>query len=103
MVRALLGQPVGVSLPAPPPGVVVLVESPPVSLLLLLSPPLLLLLSPPELEPGAAESDLLPPQPALNRIDPKARAHVSESTFRSIAMPVKCQLFGLARQSDTCN
>jgi hypothetical protein len=81
MVRALLGQPLGVSSLAPPPGVELVESSPPLSLLLL-SPPLL----PPVLELGAAESDLLPPQPALNKTDPRAKAHVSESTFRNIAM-----------------
>jgi hypothetical protein len=103
MVRALLGQPVGVSLlllllSAPPPGVVVLLVSPPLSLLLLLSPPLLL----PALELEVAEL-LLPPQPALNRTDPKARAHVSESTFRNIAMFDRCQSAGSPRHIDTCN
>jgi hypothetical protein len=100
MVRALLSQPVGCSvLSAPPPGVVVLVESPPSLLVLALSPPLLL----PALELGLAPSDLLLPQPAPTKTDAKARAHVSESTFRNIAIVLKCQLHMLARHIDTCN
>src|SRR5450432_2042986 len=92
MVRALLSQPVGLSVPsAPPPGVVVVVVSPPSSLALL-SPPLLLPpVSEPAVEPGVAPPDLLPPQPALSKTDVRARAQVSESTFRNIAIVVWCQ------------
>src|SRR5450631_1937367 len=96
MVRALLSQPVGFSVPAaPPPGVIVLVASPP-SLLLLLSPALLLppVVAPLLSEPGVAPPDLLPPQPALSRTDVRARAQVSESTFRNIAIVVMGQSRG---------
>jgi hypothetical protein len=103
MVRAFMGHPVGVSLPAPPPGFVVLVESPAsplvVVVVLLLSPPLLA----PLLELEVASDLLLPPQPEPSKTDPKARAHVSESTFRNIAMFDKCQLVASVRQPDTCN
>ena len=96
MVRALLSQPVGFSVPsAPPPGVVVVVASPP-SLLLLLSPPLLL---PPVSEPGVAPPDLLLPQPVLSKTDVRARATLSESTFRNIAIVVRCQSRGRAGAS----
>jgi hypothetical protein len=106
MVRALFGHPVGVSvLSAPPPGVVVLVASPPSPLETLLSPPplvVLLLVLPAVLEPEAAEL-LLPPQPALNKTDPKASAHVTESTLRNIAMFDRWQSAGSARHNDTSN
>jgi hypothetical protein len=102
MVRALFGQPVGVSLlSAPPPGVVVVVESPPSSLLLplLVSPPLLL----PPLLLGLGLAELLPPQAALNKTDPRASARVTESTFRNIAMFDWWQSGAVVRQGDTSN
>jgi hypothetical protein len=73
--------------------------SPPLSSLLLpLLPPLL-----PPLELGVVESVLLPPQPALNRTDPKASARVSESTFRNIAMLHRWLRLRFRRRSDTCD